>query len=186
MEKFVLLAIIVVSVFVYNSYKKKRQRVEEVQRKEKERIERERRDQEEIKKKEEIEKAKRIVETENFKKLYNFINNENIKFKETGNSPGVYECYPYNSFSIEESGIISMYYILRSSPFKIDIKFSSINFKDIGIPNIKSDEIRTVSRAFGLKPGYVSDPQKEKVFIDKDYWNASKSVSDIERIYNGN
>ena len=179
---FLLIVIIVIGVSVYNSHREKQERLEsQIQR---EREEKERRETEEAKKKIETEKAKRIVETENFKKLYNYINNENLKFKEKGNSSGVYECYPYNSFSIIESGIVSMYYILTFSPFKIDFKLSSINFRDIGIPNIKSDEIGAFSCAFGLKPGYVYDPRMEKVLIDKGYWNASKSVSDIEKIYN--
>ena len=180
---FILIVVIVIGVLVYISHKEKQQRLEsQIQR---EREEKERRETEEAKKKIETEKAKRIIETENFKKLYDYINNENLKFKKMGNSPLVYECYPYNSISITETGIIGMYWeIVPGGKFNADIKWAHIEFKDIGISNINNDEIGAFACALGLKDGYIY--KDGKISIDKDYWGAPRSISDIEAIYNDN
>lgn len=128
-------------------------------------------------------KAKELLNNELFKKIYNTVNKANLDFaNDPTKSKAVYDCYPYNNFSVSKKGVGGHYYEIISTSSKPDLKFKYINFNysDIGIiEKITDEQAELIAIAFGMKSGYIYIKNTNSVNLDKGYWNATKSVDDI-------
>lgn len=177
-----VLILIVVGFILYCTYKnneKKKQQLIEQERQEAE-IARKRKLEEEHKAAQE--RAKAFVKEEWFIKLYNKINEENKKFKDIAKA--VYDCYPFSSFSIHEEYVLGGYYEMKiENGVQLNYQFAYVYYKDLNISNLSNEEQKLVAIAFGLKDGYVYSSENS-VLIDKNYWGATKSTSDILDVYN--
>ena len=66
---------------------------------------------------------------------------------------------------------------------QLNYQFAYVYYKDLNISNLSNEEQKLVAIAFGLKDGYVYS-NENSVLLDKNYWGATKSTSDILDVYN--
>ena len=174
----VFLCIVIAAIFLVDEKINKNKLNEE----KKEREAAEKRNEEIQKKKlQELEaKARDLLTSDTFLKLFNAVNKANLKYSESGESKGVYECYPYSSFTIYENRISGSYFILNiKGGFNTDVKFINLNYSEINVPVINKEDTEIIAMAFSLSKGYQY-AGGSSVKIDKTYWNAPNSINDIE------
>lgn len=184
-------SIVIIALSIYFLYKfeknaeKEKQRKEEENRRKAEDIEKEKKRLEEI----QINKTKamKLIDSTEFKKLYDEVNKVNLEFAKKENSfKLVYECYPYSSFTIHEDMIIGYYFVLKiESNFNVQFESIRLDYNKIGVEKMSKEKTEIIAMAFGMSKGYLHTDSSH-VIIDKNYWNAPRSVSDIETIYNEN
>ena len=177
-----VLILIVVGLILYYTYKnneKKKKQLLEQERREAENA-RQRKLEQEFR--EAQERAKDIINEEWFIKLYNKVNEQNKSFKDVAKA--VYDCYPFSSFTIQEEYVFGGYFEMKiENGVQLNYQFAYVYYKDIGIRNLNNEEQRLAAIAFGLKEGYVY-ANENSVLLDKNYWGATKSTSDIVDVYN--
>ena len=177
-----VLILLVIGFVLYCTYKnneKKKQQLLEQERREAENARKRKLEEEH---RADQERAKVIINEEWFIKLYNKINEENKKFKDIAKA--VYDCYPFSSFSIHEEYVLGGYYEMKiENGVQLNYQFAYVYYKDLNISNLSNEEQKLVAIAFGLKDGYVYSSENS-VLLDKNYWGATKSTSDILDVYN--
>lgn len=128
-------------------------------------------------------KAKELLNDAVFLKLYNTVNKANLDFaNDPTKNRAVYDCYPYNNFSVLKEGVGGHYFeIIIASPKPIlKLKYKNFHYDDVGIiENITDEQAELIAIAFGMKNGYIYSKNTNLVEIDKDYWQAPNSVNDI-------
>ena len=94
----------------------------------------------------------------------------------------VYDCYPYNNFSVSKEGVGGHYFeLIITSPKPIlKLKYKNFHYGDVGIiKNITDEQAELIAIAFGMSRGYIYRQNTNSVEIDKEYWHAPNSVNDI-------